>query len=67
MKNWKTTLCGVLMAASLYLAKNPGQLQIVGEIGVIIVPILFGLSAKDSNVTGGTTAQTTEAEKRTGK
>lgn len=64
MKNWKTTLSGLLVGlpvainalldaytAGAFTGKSGGQL--VAAIGII----LLGLYSKDKNVTGGTTAQ----------
>lgn len=57
MKNWKTTLLGILGAATI-LATSKGWIDndIAAFIGVIITS-LFGINAKDNNVTGGTVAQ----------
>lgn len=63
MKNWKTTLAGVSMLLSgivlIVSEKNyaSGVTAIIAGIGLVF--------AKDGNVTGGTTPQTTEAENRT--
>lgn len=64
MKSWKTTLAGIIAGVpvaidALISAYNAGQLT--GKTGVqltlAIGILLFGLWAKDHNVTGGTTAQ----------
>jgi len=58
MKNWKTTLFGFVTAAGAgMIASDDPTIQLVGKILVIIGPILLGLFAKDSNVTGGTVKQ----------
>lgn len=58
MKNWKTTLFGALIAAGggLQQVDDP-TVQLIGKILAFGGPILLGLFAKDSNVTGGTVAQ----------
>jgi hypothetical protein len=52
--NWKTTLLGflgaIVLAAQGYFSTQPGAWPYVGAAIVAI----FGLVAKDSNVTGGT-------------
>lgn len=56
MKNWKTTLTGILAAAGQIL----GFFGVPAEVGNAISVIglfLLGLFAKDSNVTGGTVNQ----------
>jgi len=69
MKNWKTTLFGVLgglfQLFGPHLTGAPGPAFTIGNIGAAAAMILLGLVAKDSNVTGGTTAQTPEALSRT--
>lgn len=58
MKNWKTTLFGGLTAAGLGLAQSDDPiLKTIGQILCVVGPILLGLFAKDSNVTGGTVPQ----------
>lgn len=65
MKNWKTTLGGVLTASGIAMqASDNGTTKIIGVVTGIIGSLLLGGSAKDSNVTGGTTAQTPEAQNR---
>jgi hypothetical protein len=60
--SWKTTLFGALTAAGagMVLSSDP-TVQIIGKILTILGPVLFGLFAKDSNVTGGTVDQGTVA------
>jgi hypothetical protein len=63
-KSWKTTLAGALMALGAYFQTLEGVYLIVGQVLVIGAPILMGLFAKDSNVTGGSVVQpSTEAAK----
>jgi len=72
MKNWKTTISGVLSAAAglvVYLhsggyVAEPGWL--LGAANFIMIGGIasLGLSAKDGNVTGGTVGQTPEAVNR---
>lgn len=59
MKSWKTTLFGALAAVGAYLqtVQDPAWLQTVGKALVVAGPLLLGLFAKDSNVTGGTVQQ----------
>ena len=60
MKSWKTSLSGLLMAIGAALVKSDDHtITIIGQILLIIGPLLLGLSAKDSNVHGGTVAQAT--------
>jgi len=53
MKNWKTTVSGVVVAAGagMVQASDP-TVQMIGQIISVIGAILLGLFAKDSNVTG---------------
>jgi len=64
MKNWKTTLAGILTGFpvaidALLTAYNSGAftgksgLQLMAGIGLVVL----GVYAKDSNVTGGTVQQ----------
>jgi hypothetical protein len=64
-KSWKTTLFGCITALGVYLAANEiGVMQMVGQVLSIVGPVLFGLFAKDANVTGGTVVQeSTQAAK----
>ena len=60
MKSWKTSLSGLLTAIGAALAQSDDHtVRIIGQILLIIGPLLLGLSAKDSNVHGGTVAQAT--------
>ena len=58
MKSWKTTVSGIIAAvgAAFQLSDNP-TLQIVGKVLVALGILFFGVSAKDSDVTGGTKQQ----------
>lgn len=73
MKNWKTTIGGVVNAIAAILAifgasVAPEQKEAIIGGAVALATIgntVVGLFAKDNNVTGGTKAQTREAETRT--
>ena len=58
MKNWKTTLSGIVAAigASMQLSADP-TVKAIGAIVIAVGALLFGISAKDNNVTGGTVQQ----------
>jgi hypothetical protein len=58
MKNWKTTLFGGLTAAGLGLSQSDDPiLKTIGQILMVVAPVLLGIFAKDSNVTGGMVQQ----------
>ena len=58
MKNWKTTLFGLITALGVgCIQSTDPTVQVIGKILAVVGPILLGLFAKDSNVTGGTTQQ----------
>lgn len=58
MKNWKTTLVGVGGAIAYLVYKFVSTHSITGEdITLALTLAGVGLSAKDNNVTGGTTKQ----------
>jgi len=57
MKNWKTTIFGCLTAAGAGMSQQPGTVGTVGQIISIVGPLLLGIFAKDSNVTGGNIVQ----------
>jgi hypothetical protein len=68
-KSWLTSLFGLLAGVPMLLHQSGvtvghlgggDWLNLISAVGVAGL----GLSAKDSNVTGGTVAQTTEAQKR---
>lgn len=53
MKNWKTTLGGILAAAGTAMqSSDDSTVKIIGQIAGVIGLILLGSSAKDHNVTG---------------
>jgi len=57
MKNWKTTVCGIVAAsaagvAATYMASDPMIAKIAGVIAAIATGAM-GILAKDRNVTGG--------------
>jgi hypothetical protein len=61
MKNWKTSLGGILLGAVTYLSTTGAQIpQTKNDVWHLVIAALFaglGLVAKDSNVTGGTVKQ----------
>ena len=62
MKSWKTTVSGLITAIGAALMQNDdATLKLIGQILIVLGPILFGLSAKDAQVHGGTIAQATPA------
>jgi len=56
MKNWKTTVAGLLAAAGQILSIFGVPVEVGSAVSVIGLFIL-GLVSKDSNVTGGTVNQ----------
>jgi hypothetical protein len=62
-KNWKTTLFGIGAGALNLLANGAKWQQVLLSVAVAAL----GLVSKDSNVTGGTSAQTPEAQARINK
>jgi hypothetical protein len=57
MKNWKTTLAGILaIAVTVATSMNWISLEVAGAITTILVSLGL-IAAKDGNVTGGTTKQ----------
>jgi len=60
--SWKTTLFGVISAVAGYVALNPSEfphwMNVASSIVASGALAGLGLSAKDSNVTGGTTPNT---------
>lgn len=56
MKNWKTTVSGIIGGLA-FIINSVFGLQIPAEAILATTIFLIGLFAKDSNVTGGTTAQ----------
>ena len=58
MKNWKTTLFGAITALGTYLSTvDEPIVKTVGQILMVLGPVMFGLFAKDANVTGGSVPQ----------
>jgi hypothetical protein len=58
MKNWKTTVSGILASAGLLGTQSTNHtIQIVGQILSALGVLLLGVTGKDSNVTGGTVSQ----------
>ena len=57
MKNWKTTVGGILTSVGLLLAAGEGIYKTIGVALSTIGSLILGFAAKDSNVTGGTTKQ----------
>jgi hypothetical protein len=58
MKNWKTTLFGIITACGVGMSNSDDVIvKTIGIILGIIGPVLFGVSAKDNNVTGGSKQQ----------
>lgn len=56
-KSWKTTLFGAVTALGMYLAQQEGLYAVVGQILVVVGPVLMGLFSKDANVTGGSVVE----------
>lgn len=53
MKSWKTTVFGAVTALGTYLATVDEPItKTLGQILVVLGPVLLGFFAKDSNVTG---------------
>lgn len=58
MKNWKTTVGGIVAAAGAAMqASEDGTVKLIGAILAAVGLVLLGATAKDKNVTGGTTPQ----------
>ena len=71
MKNWKTTLSGVVSAAAMFVVfagqnglTMPHWATVTASFVLMGGLASMGLAAKDSNVTGGTTPATAEAAAR---
>jgi hypothetical protein len=56
MKNWKTTVSGIIAAAGQILSLFGVPVE-VGQAVSVIGLFLLGIFCKDSNVTGGTVSQ----------
>lgn len=60
MKNWKTTLFGAITALGTYLAGVDDTItKVIGQILVVLGPLLLGIFAADSSSTTTTTTTTT--------
>ena len=62
MKNWKTTVFGLILAGLLGLQNYGVKLGHVGQgdyigLATAVAAAAFGASSKDNNVTGGTVRQ----------
>ena len=62
MKNWKTTVAGILGALAVWLpqlqsALESGHTVNWAAMGTGLAVLLIGVFAKDLNVTGGTNQQ----------
>lgn len=62
--NWKTTVSGLIAAASQGIGMAFPQYSWITNLLTPIALGALGLSAKDGNVTGGSVAQTVEAQSR---
>lgn len=53
MKNWKTTLAGLLAAVGTYLVNSQvGWANVIGQVCQLAGVVLIGGLAKDHSVTG---------------
>ena len=53
MKNWKTTLFGVLTAVGMALQSNDNPtLKTIGTVLASVSALLLGATSKDHNITG---------------
>ena len=58
MKNWKTTLGGILVASGTAMqANDDANIKLAGIIIGTIGGLILGFGGKDNNVTGGTVQQ----------
>lgn len=65
MKNWKTTVTAIVGAIASLVGHFGFDINTEAQMAIVTVTMLIiGLLAKDSNVTGGTTAATPEAARR---
>jgi len=65
--NWKTTFAGGLALITTLAAYVPALAPVSAVLNTVVVPVLLSIgliSAKDSNVTGGTVPATREADTR---
>lgn len=61
MKNWKTTLCGLISGAAAFMTLNPAAFP---DMAILVAKFIaagglagVGIFSKDSNVTGGKVRQ----------
>lgn len=53
MKNWKTTACGAITAAGVGMSQSDNPtIKMIGQVLMVVGPLLMGFVAKDFNVTG---------------
>jgi len=53
MKNWKTSLGGILAAAGLAMIESPDEtIKVIGKFVEAAGLFLIGFGAKDHNITG---------------
>jgi hypothetical protein len=59
MKNWETSIGGILLAigAICTQVKDNPTLVLIGGVLSAVGALILGLAAKDHNVTGGTKTQ----------
>ena len=58
MKNWKTTIGGILLGIGTPMAATgEGIYKTIGVALATVGGLILGISAKDNNVTGGTVKQ----------
>jgi len=80
--NWRSSTSGVTTVIAIttaiaihsdpslvYFLPDVAEVYIIGisKLVAVVSGIVFALTVKDATVTGGTVAQTIEAEKRTGE
>lgn len=55
MKNWMTSLGGIMMAIGTSLNQSDdATMKLIGGVMAAVGALLLGIAAKDFNVTGGT-------------
>jgi hypothetical protein len=63
MRSWKTSVFGAITAAGMGFSQSEDPtLKMIGQVLIVIGPILLGVFAKDSNVTGGKDAIPTDTK-----
>lgn len=50
VKSWRTTLCGALAAAGIYITENDPSLAMLGQILTVGGVFLMGLFSRDNSV-----------------